>query len=67
MHMILVMCDSSTVTVLVFLRVNLCHANSFNTYTRVHDEGTKYRNTFPCRGQIVNKEEFSKRLCVARS
>ena len=54
MHMILVMCDSSTVTVLVFLRVNLCHTNSINMYTRVHDEGTKYGNT--CRGQIVKRK-----------
>ena len=65
MHLVLVMCDASIVTVLVWLKVNSCQTikHSINMYTRVRGEGKKYRNTFPCRGEIVKYEEFSQRLC----
>jgi len=33
-------------------------------YHIVGDEGKSYRNTFPCRGEIVKYEERAQSLCV---
>ena len=66
MHLVLVMCDASIVTVLLCLKFNLCQIitkNSFKMYTRDRDGVKKYQNMFSCCGEIVKCEEFSQRLC----
>ena len=69
MHLVLVMCDASIVTVLICLKVNSCQIitkNSFNMYTRVRDEGNNIGKCFHVAASSM-KTSLNARVLTARS